>query len=627
MLEPNRPPQDQRNMFIALGLSAVIYLGWYFVFEVPRQQERARYAEEQATLEAKQAQNQENLEQLSVPATGSSKTAPLSVFETHIGDALTIGAHQNSLDKSPRVTVNNEAFHGSINLRGGAFDDLTLPHYLESLDRPASEIRLFSPDTLSDAYFASFGWQLTGGQASLPNETSLWQANGAELAPGYPLTLTYDNGEGLLFTRRFEILGDYMLKVTQSVTNSTNGALALQPYALLRHRGLPGEGNTWISFEGMMAVTPESLEKIEPKKFEEYPRECLTVREQTLRERCETYKTITNNIRWAAVSDKYWMSALITPQNELANAQMYKSPNQGHEDYDLLMQRKEMIIGAGQSANSTSYLYAGAKKISTLDHYAQSLDIPMFDRAIDFGWFYWITKPFTKLLVIFNGWLGNYGLAILLLTIIVKLLFFPLAYRSYKSMAVMRRLQPKMQELKERYGEDRARMSQETMALYKKEGANPLSGCLPILLQIPVFFALYKTLFISIEMRHAPFFGWIHDLSAPDPTSIFNLFGLLPYSVPDLGILNILSIGIWPLIMGVTMWLQQRLSPKPTDPQQAMIMGMLPILFTFMLAPFPAGLVIYWSANNIFTAAQQWYIMRRTDEAANAKAAERKKKQ
>jgi YidC/Oxa1 family membrane protein insertase len=408
------------------------------------------------------------------------------------------------------------------------------------------------------------------------------------------VTLTWDNGEGLRFERRIAFDDAYMLTITQRIANDGEDPVSLFPYGLVSRWGTPSTLGYYILHEGPIGVLGGTLEEIDYDDLQE-----------------DGNVELPSRGGWLGITDKYWLTALVPDQASELTGTFRDNVVDGQNRYQVDYLRTARAVPAGGSIETTDRLFAGAKEVSQLDRYSEEYGIPLFDRAVDFGWFYFLTKPMFHVLHFFYKWTGNYGLAILLLTLRVKFLFFPLANKSYRAMSKMKKLQPEMMRLREQYGDDKMRMNQELMALYKKEKANPMSGCLPIVVQIPVFFALYKVLFVSIEMRHAPFFGWIHDLSAPDPTTIFNLFGLIPWDPP-----SFLMIGVWPLLMGATMFLQQKLNPQPADPMQARIMMMLPAMFIFLFATFPAGLVIYWTWNNILSIAQQWTIMKRMGVSA-----------
>ena len=433
----------------------------------------------------------------------------------------------------------------------------------------------------------------------LPKGETLWTANSAVLTPETPVTLSWDNGEGLIFELTYSLDDNYMISLTQRVKNRSGANHTLTPYGLLSRTGTPDIHGFYILHEGLIGVQNEILEEVDY--------------EDILDGKPVEY---TSTGGWIGITDKYWLAALIPDQKESTKSRFVAGKRGTSDLYQSDYLAQPRTAPNGGAATYTTHLFAGAKQVKLLDKYQSELAIPAFDKAVDFGWFYWLTKPIFYAINWLNQYLGNFGLAILALTVGIKLAFFPLANKSYKSMSKMKLLQPRMVELRDKYGEDKQRLNQEMMALYKKEGANPAAGCLPILIQIPVFFALYKVLFVNIEMRQAPFYGWIHDLSAPDPLGILTLFGLIPWEVPA-GFLTYLNLGVWPLIMGITMFLQQKLNPAPTDPVQAKVFMFMPIIFTFLLAPFPAGLVIYWAWNNVLSIAQQWAIMRRQGVSAS----------
>src|SRR5438132_9334343 len=486
-------------------------------------------------------------------------------------------------------------------MTGGRIDDLTLATYHETVDPKSSEVVLLWPNGSKEPYFAEFGWVAGASGIKVPGPDTRWTASGGPLTPNGPLTLTWDNGAGLVFTRTISVDENYMFTVRDAVRNSGTAPVNLLPYALISRTGTPQVGGYYILHEGLIGELGGSLREV-------------------------TYSSIqsgkpidySSTGGWLGFTDKYWLTALVPPQEDAVKARFTHVLEGGVDRYQSDYLGSPITVPADGTAATSTRFFAGAKEVNLLDAYAKS-GIPHFDLAIDFGWFYFLTKPIFLTLQFFYGLLGNFGLAILLLTLLIKLAFFPLANKSYAAMSKMKLLQPEMAKIRERFPDDKARQQQEIMAMYKKVGANPLAGCLPIIIQIPVFFSLYKVLFVTIEMRHAPFFGWIHDLSAPDPTSIGNLFGLLPawhLMIPGVGDLaHLFAIGVWPLIMGLTMFLQQKLNPQPVDPVQARMFMLLPIVFTYMLAAFPAGLVIYWAWNNLLSIAQQWAIMHRQGAA------------
>ncbi|PPR76228.1 MAG: Membrane protein insertase YidC, partial [Alphaproteobacteria bacterium MarineAlpha3_Bin4] len=403
------------------------------------------------------------------------------------------------------------------------------------------------------------------------------------------VTLSWDNGDGLVFHRTYAIDDNYMVSITQRLANNGPRAVAVHPYGLISRRGTPETTGFYILHEGLLGVFDGTLSEIDYDDLQE----------TGLIEQRSTGG-------WLGITDKYWLAALIPDQTTTTTSRFLHRIASGVDKYQVDYRGPKLVAPAGGGVETRNHLFTGAKEVLLMDGYEKAYGIDRFELAIDWGWFYFLTKPIFYSLLWINDHVFNLGLAILLLTVVIKLAFFPLANKSYTSMSKMKKLQPEMTKMRERFGDDKVKLNQEMMALYKREKVNPASGCLPIVVQIPVFFALYKVLFVTIEMRHAPFFGWIQDLSAPDPTTVFNLFGVLPWTPPEF-----LMIGVWPLLMGITMFLQQKLNPQPTDPVQAKIFLFLPIMFTFLLARFPAGLVIYWAWNNLLSMLQQWVIMRR----------------
>jgi YidC/Oxa1 family membrane protein insertase len=483
-------------------------------------------------------------------------------------------------------------------LRGARFDDLRLKKYHESADPRSPEIVLLAPKGTSYPYFVDFGWSNAEGvNTPVPSDNTVWTlAKGDKLSVGKPVTLQWDNGHGLLFTRQISVDDQFMFTITDSVENKGATAAMLYPYALVVRDGVPAGQHYWVLHEGFVGVADGSLKDASYDDFKD---------EGT------PPKTFSSTGGWVGITDKYWMAAVAPPQNENFDGAYRASPFGSTKAYqaDYRLPARTAAAGGG-TVHVTHHLFAGAKVVDTLRYYERTLGISNFDMAIDWGWFKPITQPLFWVLDQFYKLLGNFGLAILLLTVAVKLVTFPIANASAKTMAKMKKVQPEQEKIKERFAEDPAKQQQAIMELYKREKVNPVTGCVPQLLVIPVFFSLYKVFFVTIEMRQAPFYGWIHDLAAPDPTSIINLFGLLPYHVPAF-IPAFLSIGIWPILMGMTQWVQTKLNPAPADPIQARMFGLMPIMFTFMFATFPAGLVIYYTWNNLLGVAQQWYIMSR----------------
>ena len=579
---------EQRNLLFAIVFSVGILLAYQFLFEAPRlERERAAQQAENARREAagEVVPGTPAPEPVQPPGAGA-PVPPGGGRDAPMADGAVAAA------ADPRIDIRSRRLEGSVSLRGAKIDHLLLTQYRESLDDDSPQITLFSPPGRENPYFAQFGWVPASGGVAAPSSDTVWQASGLVLSPDRPLVLRWDNGAGLIFSQEIALDADYMFTITQRVVNRGAASVDLRPFGLISRTGTPDTLGFWILHEGLLGVFADTLKEVDYDDVQD---------EGTIGQ--------TSRGGWIGITDKYWLAALV-PDQKANIASRFNHTLQGTTDkYQVDTLGDRLTIGPGGSAEVTHHLFAGAKEVRLLDAYEEKLGIARFDLAVDFGWFYFLTKPIFYVLEYFNRQIGNFGLAILLLTVLIKIAFFPLANKSYRSMSRLKKLQPQMMEIRDRFKGDRARQNQEMMALYKKENANPISGCFPILIQIPVFFALYKVLFVSIEMRHAPFYGWIHDLSAPDPLGILTVFGLVDWSIPQ--ILQIANIGIWPLIMGGTMYLQQKLNPQPADPTQAKIFLMLPIVFTFMLGQFPAGLVIYWAWNNLLSIGQQWLIMRR----------------
>jgi YidC/Oxa1 family membrane protein insertase len=581
---------DQKNLLIAIVLSVAILFGFQYLAE--------RFLPHAPPPPPKTAAQ-------TPPASPSPDgTAPPAA-----APAAQVESRETAIASQPRVKIDTPRLHGSIALIGGRIDDLTLANYHDTVDPKSPEVVLLWPTGTKDPYFAAFGWCPSGGcketsDPALPGSQTKWAASGNVLSPGHPLTLTWDNGQGLVFTRVFTIDENYMFTVADAVKNTGSAAVSLTPYGVISRTGTPQVAGYYILHEGMIGELGGSLKEVKYSALE--------VDKNSLKEKKDEFASTGG---WLGFTDKYWLTALVPPQDEAVKASFRHTVDAGVDHYQADYLGAAIDVPAGGTASRSVRFFSGAKEFDLLRAY-EATGILHFDLAIDFGWFWFLTKPIFMVLQFFYGLLGNFGLAILLLTLLIKLAFFPLANKSYSAMSKMKLMQPETVKIREKYPDDKAKQQQEIMALYKKVGANPLAGCLPIVIQIPVFFSLYKVLFVTIEMRHAPFFGWIHDLSAPDPTSFANLFGLVPFdpaTIPMIG--GFLAIGAWPLIMGTTMFLQQKLNPQPVDPVQARMFMFLPIVFTYMLSAFPAGLVIYWSWNNLLSIAQQWTIMHRQGAA------------
>ena len=583
---------DNKNTILAIVLSALVLLGWQYFFAVP--QEKARQEQLQA-----QKQNLPTPAQPGQPAQAPAQSGtPQVPGQAGAPAAATTIDRAAALAASPRVPIATGSLQGSIALKGGRIDDLALVKFRETVDPKSPPIILLSPSGTADPFYAEFGWTGTAGaNVKLPTSETVWtQAGSGTLSVGHPVTLTYDNGEGVEFHRTIAVDDKYLFTIKDEVTNKSSGPIALYPYALISRHGTPPTAGYYILHEGLIGVLGDS-------GLQEYTY-------KNIAEKKVVNFDVTNG--WIGITDKYWAATLLPDTTARLRARFSTGTLGTVPTYqtDYLLDAQTVAPGATASVNAR--LFAGAKEVAVVNDYDKQLKLNRFDLLIDWGWFYFITKPLFIAIDYLYRLVGNFGLAILIVTVLIKIAFFPLANKSYASMAKMKAVQPQMTALRERYADDKAKQQQELMELYKREKINPLAGCLPIAIQIPVFFSLYKVLFVTIEMRHAPFFGWIHDLSAQDPTNVFNLFGLIPFDPTVLPVIgSFLHLGAWPLIMGVTMWVQMKLNPAPPDPTQQMIFNWMPLIFTFMLANFPAGLVIYWAWNNSLSVLQQSVIMRK----------------
>jgi len=584
---------NNREFILAIVLSILVLVGWQFFIGVPQlDKNKTQQPQTSQTTDAPKGSTAPPAPS-TAPASTPAPTAgtPAPVVPGAVPAAST--SREAALVAAPRIRIETPSLTGSINLVGARLDDLNLRKYNNTVDPDSGTIVLLSPAGGPNAYYAEYGWTAApGAKLTLPGKDTRWKADrNAKLTPSTPVTLTYDNGAGLIFRRTLSVDEDYLFTVRQDVENTTSTPVHLYPYALVSRHGTPKIRSYYILHEGLLGVLgEEGLIEIDYSD----------IRDEKLQQNKSTGG-------WLGITDKYWAVVLVPDQKARITARFADNPAGGKDIYqtDYLVDAG-ITIPAGGKAGVDAKLFAGAKVVSVVDRYVADYGIKNFDLLIDWGWFYFLTKPLFQVLDLLYRMIGNFGVAILIVTVAIKALFFPLANKSYVSMSKMKKLQPEMTKLKERFPDDKARQQEAMMKMYKKEKVNPASGCLPILIQIPVFFSLYKVLFVTIEMRHAPFFGWIRDLAAPDPTTVFNLFGLLPFDVPAF-----LMIGVWPLLMGITMFLQMRLNPTPTDPVQAQIFTWMPIIFTFLLARFPAGLVIYWAWNNLLSITQQYVIMRR----------------
>jgi len=574
---------NNKNVLMAIALAAAVLFLWqYFVATPSMKAEQAR----QAALTHHEKPTSSGTSTPTAPALPG-----IAAGGSHMSRqaALKVGG--------PRVVIDTPMVDGSILLKGARLDDLRLKKYHDTVDPKSPEIVLLAPKSTDYPYFASFGWI---GGSNMPDDNSEWrQTNGGVLSPGHPVTLNWDNGHGLVFTRVITIDDKYMFTITDGVANKGAAPANLFPYGTVERQSIPATVTSYILHEGFVGVANGS--EVDAK-YDDF------------KEPGTPPKAFASTGGWVGITDKYWMAAIVPPQGESFNgAYLGAKTPAGANAYQANYRLNARKIAPGGTASVTHRLFAGAKVVNILKGYQDSQNVAHFDLAVDWGWFWFLTRPFFWLLDTLSQALGNFGLAILGLTVIVKLVFFPLASASYRAMSKMKKLQPQMEELKKAHKDDPQKLQLAMMELYKREKANPVSGCLPILLTIPVFFSLYKVLFVTIEMRHAPFYGWIHDLSAPDPTSMLNLFGLIPYNPHAIlpSFLSFLSIGAWPILYGITQWMQTKLNPPPPDPVQAKMFAFMPLIFTFMFATFPAGLVIYYAWNNLLSVAQQWFIMKR----------------
>jgi YidC/Oxa1 family membrane protein insertase len=584
---------EHKNTILAIVLSLIVVVGWEYFFARPQMEHQPPQAQQEQTHPAGT--------QPAAPAGGATPQAPNAPSaQPPTKTAAEVVA------ASPHVAIDTPTLRGTIDLKGARIDNLSLEQYRETIDPNSPPITLLSPSGAPNAYYAEFGWvAATGTKGTVPGPDTLWkQQDSGALSVNHPVTLTYDNGQGLIFTRTVSVDDHYLFSIKDQVQNKGTDPVTLFPYGLISRHGTPQTLNYYILHEGPIGemgdqgLQEETYKKIADKKTESWD---------------------ATNV-WLGFTDKYWAAVLLPDTDAKVKARFSASQVHGQDDYQTDYLAQAQTIAPGATGTAHSRLFAGAKEVSVVGidfpfgpgGYNQALHLNHFDLLIDWGWFYFITKPMFLALDFFFHLIGNFGIAILIVTVLVKALFFPLANKSYASMAKMKAVQPQMAMIKERYADDRMKQQQAMMELYKKEQINPIAGCLPMAIQIPVFFSLYKVLFITIEMRHAPFYGWIHDLSSTDPTNIFTLFGLIPWDPSILPIIGgFLHLGAWPAIMGVTMWVQMKLNPAQPDPTQQMIFNWMPLIFTFMLAHFPAGLVIYWAWNNSLSVAQQSVIMHR----------------
>jgi YidC/Oxa1 family membrane protein insertase len=559
---------DNKNVFIAIALSMSVLLFWGAFFENPKPINKNN--------SAKKVEKNQN-----------TKITP-NINETLIVNKI---PRQDSINKSGRIKIENNNIIGSLNLKGALIDDISFKNHKQNL-KNNKNIEFLNPAQTENGFYVETGWTSIGSKIKVPSMSSMWSVEGNNVInKNQPVLLQWNNGEGIIFEKKIELDDKYLFKITQQVKNNTSNEVELYPYAQITRNKIPDDiQNFYISHEGFIGVFDEELKEDDYDDIQE---------KKIVREA---------NEGWFGITDKYWMTAIV-PKNGENFKSTFLYQDAFKANYIL---NKPTLIRSSSSAINEVKLFVAAKEVETIDTYAADQNINKLDLVIDWGWFYFFTKPLFFIIDYLFKLSGNFGIAIVLITVGIRLIFFPLANYSFRSMAKMKAVQPEMARLKELYKEDKVKLQQEMMSLYRKEKINPASGCLPVLIQIPFFFAIYKMLFISLEMRHQPFFGWIKDLSAQDPTSLFNFFGLIPWSPP-----SFLIIGVWPILMGLSMWVQQKLNPAPTDPIQAKIFAFFPIFLTVILASFPSGLVVYWTVNNILTIAQQWVIMKKTTVKTN----------
>ena len=590
--------QNNKNLYLAIALSFLVILGWSWFFP-PSEPVVDPNAPAATQTQATTAQT---AAPAAAPVAGTTEVAAVP-------------------EQAPRVTIDTPTVAGSISLTGGRIDDLSLKGYKVSLDKDAETVRLLSPVGQPHAYYALYGWAPGGALSAedVPGAATQWTlVEGTTLAPGQPVKLQWQNGKGLTFTRTVSIDDRFMFTVTDAVQNAGAEGVTLQPYGVVARHGKPADlQNFYVLHEGVVGRVDGTLKEIKYKAMADLP--------VVEREAAQAQVIDGTTDGWLGFTDKYWMTVLVPEQGKPFTAVV--KYNAAADIFQTETRQPTLTVAPGATVEVASQLFAGAKEWETIRHYqndpsmlerlfGQKVDparpqVAGFIDSIDWGWFFFFTKPIFWVLHLLHGWIGNMGLAIIALTFVLKLIVLPLAYKSYVSMARMKELQPEMEAIKERTGDDRAKMQKEVMQLYKDKKVNPAAGCLPILIQIPIFFSLYKVIFVTLELRHAPFFGWLNDLSAPDSSSLFNLFGLLPWAGPEHGtLMATIFIGILPILLGISMWLQQKLNPAPTDPAQAMVFAWMPWVFMFMLGSFASGLVLYWITNNTITFIQQYVIMR-----------------
>ena len=558
---------NQKNLLIAVVLSVVILVGFDFFFK------QKKPFEENSVEQAQMNQREDSGEDVNLPS---------------INSQIENKANENDKLVEERITFNSKRLSGTINLIGATMDDLSLKDYFETINKE-NKIKILNPVSSTSPYFLRIGWASPDKSVKLPNKDSRWKSLKKSYSENEKIELEWNNGEGLTFFRTIEFDENFLISVVDKVQNKSPKTIKLTNFSYLRRLNYRPANKFFILHEGPLGVFNDTLKEVSYDEIEENN---------------EIIETTKNG--WIGYTDHYWQVTIFPETNETFKARFKNLKNRNNSVQIDFINENIKTLKSGESLKTKSYIFAGAKEVPLIDQYIKKIGINKLDLSVDFGWFYFLTKPLFYALHFLSSLVGNFGVGIIILTICIRIVLFPLANKSFKSMNSMRMITPEIQRIRERYKDDRQRMNQEMFAMYKEKKINPAAGCLPILIQIPIFFALYKVLFVSIEMRHAPFFGWIQDLSAPDPTSLFNLFGLIPWDTPAF-----LTIGIWPILMGISMFLQQKINPPPPDPLQAKIFMMLPFIFTFLLATFPSGMVVYWTVNNILSIAQQYILLRK----------------
>ena len=593
-------PQNNKNLILATSLSVIIMISWTWFYEKPRLE---KISLQQQIEQSNKSSKDENISDKIVEENSNPSIPNVEKLTTEVAKNIDPEAKNDIITSfktrkeiienttNERIEIESKSLHGSINLKGAKFDDLTLAKYFKNPDKK-DEVILFSPIESKERYFADFGFASSDSNVETPKPDSIWQANNKKLTPKNPVTLSWTNSKNIEFQLKISIDENYLFTVQQKIINNSFESIAVAPFARINRLLNDQQKAAYILHEGAIGAFNGILSE---KTYEDL-----------VKEKSKKFSDKGESGSWLGITDKYWLSSIIPDRKISFEGNFFHDYKNKNNFYNVDFIGQEIIIASNEQLNLEHHLFAGAKKVKILDDYSKKLELKLFDRAIDFGWFYFLTKPFFFVIEFLYKIFGNFGLAILGMTVIVKLALFPMANKSYSAIAKLKKIQPKIEALREKYKDDKLALNREMMEFYKREKINPAAGCLPILIQIPVFFALYKVFYVTLDMRHSPFYGWIKDLSAPDPTTILNLFGLLPFEIS-----SSFNLGIWPILMGATMVIQQKLSPPPADPTQAKILKFMPYGLTIVLAAFPAGLVIYWTWSNSLSILQQIYINRK----------------